>query len=125
MIGALESVWHFFFGWPALAILIGIAATAAAVFSENIIVKFAIPDLRKWAVVVAVIAFSFTAISGKYYNDGLAEKQRQWDSALVREGSGGEKDRSDAVRTVGPMPADRGVFRSDPFNRNRSGRPVE
>ena len=121
MIGALESAWHFVFGWPAVAVLIGIAATAAAVFSENIIVKFAIPDLRKWAVVVAVIAFSFTAIAGKFYNDGLSEKQRQWDADLAREATSGAKILLDAERAARSDTPD--SLRNDSWNRGNRKRP--
>lgn len=118
----LESLWHFVFGWPSVAILIGAAATAIAILEPK---QFdAITDLRKWAIVVAVIAFSFTAIAGKYYDDGLAEKKRQWDAALVKETERGEQAGTDAAATVGPITTDRSLFRSDPFNRDRGKPPV-
>jgi hypothetical protein len=121
IMSAIESAWHFVFGWPAVAVLIGIAATAAAIFSENIIIKFAIPDLRKWAICVAVVAFSFTAIAGKYYNDGLAEKRRQWDADLEREAANGAKILLDAGRDARSDTPD--SLRNDSWNRGNRKRP--
>lgn len=126
MLGAwsLYSAWSLFWSSATLGTLIGCGAVAVAVFSGNIIVRFAIPDLRKWAIVVAVIAFGYSATFTRGMNHGLAVKQSEWDSALVKEAGGAEKDRTDAVRTIGPMPTDRSLFRSDPFNRNRDGAAV-
>jgi hypothetical protein len=119
MIGnALASIGHFFFGWPSVSILVGVAALVIATLEPPIIAAI-IPDLRKWSIAVAVIAFSLTSIAGKYYDDGLTEKQRQWDAAVTRETANGEKARVDAVATIGPVPANRSVFKHDPFNRNR------
>lgn len=120
---ALDSAWRFVLSSASVATLIGCGAVAAAVFSENIIVKFAIPDLRKWAIVVAAVAFSYTFIAGKFYNDGLSVKQAQLEASLAREAENGEKARSDAERIIGPMPTDRSVFRDDPFNLDR-GQPA-
>ncbi len=114
----LHSAWNFVASSASIGTLVGCAAVAVAVFSGNIIVKFAIPDLRKWAIFVAVIAFGYTAVLGKGYVHGLAVKQSQWDAALAAETIAGDTARSDAVRTVGPMPSDRRMLRSDPFNRN-------
>lgn len=99
MIGWFESLWHFFFGWPSVAIIVGIIAVVIA-FLEPPVVAALIPDLRKWAIAVAVVAFSLTTIAGKYYHDGLAEKQQQLDAALARETANGEAARANAVRSV-------------------------
>ena len=120
----LNSVWNFVASSASMGTLIGCAAVAVAVFSGNIIVRFAIPDLRKWAIVVAVIAFGYTAVLGKGYVHGLAVKQSQWDAALAAEAIAGDTARSDAVGTIGPMPSDRRVLRSDPFNRNSGTEPI-
>jgi hypothetical protein len=96
---ALASVAHFFFGWPSLAVIIGIVALVIATL-EPPIVAAVIPDLRRTAIAVAIIAFTFTSIAGKYYHDGLGEKQREWDAAVTQEAANGEKARADAVATV-------------------------
>lgn len=114
----LNSIWNFVWSSASIATIIGCLAVAAAVFSQNIIVKFAIPDLRQWAILIAVIAFGYTFTFGRGYSHGLAIKQAQWNAALVKEADKGEKARTDAERTVGPVPPDRSVLRSDPFNRN-------
>lgn len=117
----LNSLWHFVISSASLGTLVGIAAVLVAVFLPK---PFDwITDLRKWAIVVAAIAFSFTAVAGKFYNDGLHVKQAQWDAALDREAGKGEKARDDAARTVGPLPSERGVLRGDPFNRNSGTEP--
>lgn len=118
----LQSLWHFLFGWPSLCILVGCAASAIAILEPKQL--DAITDLRKWCLVVAVIAFSLTAIAGKFYDDGLTEKQRQWDNALAKETKQGEQAGTDAADTVGPLSTDRSLFRSDPFNRDRGKPPV-
>lgn len=123
MLTFFADVWHFLFGWPSLLILVGAAATAIAVLEPKQL--DAITDLRKWAIVVAAIAFTCTGLLAHGYSNGLAEKQRQWDSALASEATAGEKARSDAVDTVGPVPADRSVFRGDPWNRDAGAQPTK
>lgn len=119
---ALNSLWNFVFGWAGIDMLVGFAAVAVAVLEP----KFmdAITDLRKWAIVVAVCAFTFTGLLAHGYSNGLAVKQAQWDAALVKETGNGETARSDAERTVGPVPASRELLRGDPFNRNLGKPPV-
>lgn len=115
-----QSLWAFVFSSASIATLIGCGALlVAATLPKQL--DF-ITDLRKWAVVVAAIAFSYTAIAGKFYNDGLAEKQRQWDEAVQREAGKSEEARADAERTIGAESSDRSLFRNDPFNRNRDGK---
>jgi hypothetical protein len=122
----LQSLWHFFFGWPTVDVLVGSACIAIAVFETWIINSIPapfnklIPDLRKWAIVGAVVAFTFLSISGKFYHDGLAEKQRQWDAALATEAVKGEQARTDAESTVRNESPD-GV-RNDPRNRDNWGK---
>src|SRR6266571_5377492 len=76
MMGWIEAIWHFLFGWPSVAILVGVAATLIAVL-EPPALDALIPNLRKFAIIVAVVAFSLTAIMGKFYNDGLREIKSQ------------------------------------------------
>ena len=120
----LSLAWHFLFGWAGIDLLIGIACVAVAIL-EPPIVAVLIPDLRKWAIAGAVVAFTLTGAITYGYKNGSDEKQRQWDAALVRELELGERARSSAVATVGPMPSDRGVFRGDPDNRDRGEQAVE
>jgi hypothetical protein len=118
----LQSWVSFILSSASITTLIGGAAVAVAILLPKQL-DF-ITDLRKWAIVVAVVALSYTTVAGKFYHEGLAEKQRQWDNALLQEAANGEEARADAERTVGPESSDRGLFRSDPFNRNRDGKPV-
>lgn len=105
----IEAAWHFLIGWAGIDFVIGALAVAVAVF---------VPLLRRWAIATAIVAFTLMGAISYGYNEGLKETMRQWDAALAREAAAGEKARADAVATVGPVPADRGVFRSDPDNRD-------
>lgn len=116
----IESFWHFVFGWPSVCVLVGAAAVAVAILEPKQL--DAITDLRKWAICVAVIAFSLTAIAGKYYDDGLKEKQRQWDVALQREATDGAKILSDAERAARADTPD--SLRNDSWNRGSRDKPV-
>lgn len=111
-----QAAWHFIASSASVATLIGCGALAVAILEPKFL--DAITDLRKWAIVVAAVAFSYTAIAGKFYNDGLREKQREWNAALARETVNGEKARSDAVVTIGPVPPDRSMFSGDKWNRD-------
>lgn len=117
-----QSAGAFLWSWASVNIIVGCVAVAVAVLLPKQL-DF-VTDLRKWAIMVAVVAFTLTGAIAHGFKIGLAEKQRQWDAALVRESGQSEKDRADAERVVGPMPTDRSVFRNDPFNRNRNGPPV-
>lgn len=114
----LASIGHFFFGWPSVSVIVGIVALVIATLEPPWLAVI-IPDLRRTAIAVAVVAFTFTGIAGKYYNDGLRERQSQWDAAVAKEAASGDKARADAVVSVGPVPANRSVFNHDPHNRNR------
>jgi hypothetical protein len=116
----LQSLWAFVWSSASISVLVGSAAVFVAIALPKWL--YFITDLRKWAIVVAAIAFSYTSIAGKFYHDGLAEKQRQWDEAVLREAAKSEAARDDAERTVGAESSDRSVFRNDPFNRNRDGK---
>lgn len=113
--GWLEALWHFLFGWPSVAILIGCVAVAVAVL-EPPALDALIPNLRKFAILVAVVAFSITAIMGKYYNDGLNEIRAQVDKGLDREAVQGEAARDDAVHAVDAAGPD--GLRNDRWNRD-------
>ncbi len=117
----LELAWHFVFGWAGVDMLIGFAAVAIAVLEPKQL--DAITDLRKWAIGVAVVAFTFTGLIAHGYKSGSDEVKRQWNAALAKEADRGEAARDDADRTVGPMPSDRRMLRSDPFNRNSGAEP--
>ena len=119
MMGWIEAIWHFIFGWPSVTILIGAAATAVAIL-EPPAIALVIPGLRRLAIIVAVVAFSITAIMGKYYNDGLNEIKAQVNDGLAREAVQGEAARDDAVHAVDA--AGPGGLRDDRWNRNRERR---
>ncbi|MCW2228079.1 hypothetical protein QIH87_49890 (plasmid) [Bradyrhizobium elkanii] len=117
---SVHAAWEYIASTATLANLIGAAAVAVAILLPKPL-DF-ITDLRKWAIVVAVIAFGYSSVLFKGYSDGLAVKQSEWDAALVKAADSGEKDRAEAERIVGPVTNDRSVFASDPDNRNRIGR---
>ena len=116
----LQSFAAFLWSWATIDIVVGVAATAVAVLTPPWLTFF-IPDLRKWAIATAVVAFTLTGTIAYGFKNGIDEKQRQWDAALGREGINGEKDRTDAERAVGPITTDRRVFDNDPDNRDRDG----
>lgn len=116
-----NTIWHFIASSASAATIVGgIAVTVAVLLPKQL--DF-ITDLRKWAIVVAVIAFSYTAIAGKFYNDGLAVKQTEWDSAIDVEADNGEQARTDAESAVRALPAD--GMRNDPRNRDNRGKQPE
>lgn len=110
----LNSIWHYVVSSAALSTLIGGAAVAIAVLLPK---QFDwITDLRKWAIVVAVCAFSYSLIYGWGYRHGLQVKQDQWDAALVTEFERGTKAGDDAANTVrGDTPK---RVRDDQWNRD-------
>ena len=116
---AAASAWGFIASSASIATLIGCGAVAVAILLPKPF-DF-ITDLRKWAVVVAVVAFSFTAIAGKFYHDGLAEKQRQWNVALDREAVNGAKILLDAGRAARNDTPD--SLRLDSWNRGARIKP--
>jgi hypothetical protein len=122
MFSIIEAVWHFLFGWAGIDMLVGFAAVAIAILEPKQL--DAITDLRKWAICIAVVAFTLMGAIAHGYKDGFQECKRQWDAALVNETDNGEAARSKAVDFVGPVPASRELLRSDPFNRNRGEPPV-
>ena len=77
----LYSLWQLVAGLFSVANIIGIAAVAVAVLEPPIVSSF-VPHLRTFAIYVAIAAFSFSAIAGKYYHDGLVVKQAEWDAAV-------------------------------------------
>jgi hypothetical protein len=117
LLSTLAAVWHFLFGWAGIDMLVGFAAVAVAVLLPKQL-DF-ITDLRKWAICVAVVAFTLMGAIAHGYKNGFNECKRQWDGALVKETDNGEAARTNAVDSVGPVPASRELLRSDPFNRNR------
>lgn len=103
--------------------LIGIVAVAVAISMPTLPKWLPFSNLRQWAILVAAISFGYSAVLTKGYDHGLSVKQAEWNAALVKEADSGEAARSDALRTVGPLPADRRMLRSDPFNRNSGTEP--
>jgi hypothetical protein len=118
-----SSLWHLLLSSASLTAIIGGIAVAIAILLPKQL-DF-ITDLRKWAIVVAICAFGYTFVYDRGYAHGLKVKQAEWDAGLVKEADHATTDRSDAVRTVGPVPSDRRVFDNDPFNRNRGGKVLE
>jgi hypothetical protein len=117
----LHAIWNYLFGWAGIDVLVGAAACVIAALEPPFIAVL-IPDLRKWAIAVAVVAFTFMGIEAHGYKLGLDEKQRQWDAAIAREAVNGEKARADAERDIGPVTSDRSMFSSDPDNRDGDGK---
>lgn len=111
----LQLIWHFLFGWAGIDMLIGFACVAVAVLTPPAITVF-IPDLRKWAVYGAVVAFTLTGAIAYGYKNGSDEMRRQWDAALVREFDTGEKILRDSVRDARSDTPER--MRNDRWNRD-------
>jgi hypothetical protein len=93
-----DSIWHFILSSASISTLVGIAATAVAVLMPSWL--SAITDLRKWAIVVAVIAFAHTAVAAKFYKEGLDVKQAQWDAAVQAALNASNEARSAAERDI-------------------------
>lgn len=108
----LDSLWHFVFSSASLGTIIGGSAIAIAILLPPALTVF-LPQLRLYAIIVAVVAFSFTSIAGKFYNDGLSVKQAQWDAALKATEAEGVKARTDAQSAV-----DSGKLRDDRNDRD-------
>ena len=81
-------IWNLLFGSFSLATMIGMAAVAVAVLSPPFLSAL-IPKLRWIAVYVAIGAFTYSFVAGKFYHDGLTAKQSEWDAALARQRRGG------------------------------------
>ncbi len=113
----LHTVWEFVASSASVATIVGCIAVAVAVLLPKQL-DF-ITDLRKWAIVVAVLAFSYTAVAGKFFNDGIAAKQGEWNAAIAAEAEKGEAARADAVASVPAATADRSVYAADPWNRDK------
>lgn len=108
-------VWGLLFSSFSVAILIGIGAVAVAILTPPIIARF-IPNLRVTAIYVAIGAFSYSFVAGKFYNDGVSAKQSEWDASLAKEVRDGEKILEDAKRDAGSDTPD--SVRNDPWNRD-------
>lgn len=119
----LAEAWNFLCGWGGISIAIGVVATAIAILEPKQLDL--ITDLRKWAITVAVIAFSSTGLIAHGYKNGIAVKQAEWNKALAAEAVNGEKDRAAAVAAVGSDDPDRSVFQNDPFNRDAGQQPTK
>lgn len=115
--GFAQSAWHFLFGWAGVDMLIGFACAAIAILEPPIVAAL-IPDLRKWAIAGAVVAFTLMGAIAYGFKNGQADIQGRWDAALVRELAAGEKARGDAERDR-PGASDRSMFNDDWFNRDR------
>lgn len=115
----LDSLWHFVWSSASIGTLVGAAATAVAILQPKQLDRFT--DLRKWMVVVAVVAFSYTSVAGKFYHDGLSVKQAQWDEALRTEAGDGAKILSDARRDAARDTPD--SLRNDSWNRDNWVKP--
>lgn len=120
----IEAAWNFLFGWAGVDFLIGLACVAVALFETWIInsvpaiVAKLIPDLRKWAIAGAVIAFTCMGCIAYGHKNGIDFTRAQWDAAIRKEAVNGEAARADAERSI-PRTDDRRVFDADPDNRDR------
>jgi len=111
-----SALWQLVISTFSVANIIGGIAVAVAVFSGNIIVRFAIPDLRKWAVVVAVCAFGYSVVYTKGFSHGLSAKQIEWDAASAASVSKSKKARANADGSISDAAPDE--LRNDPDNRD-------
>lgn len=117
----LASIWALIISSFSVATVIGGVALAIAILEPAIIAAL-IPDLRKWAIVVAVIAFGYSAVFTKGMDYGLSVKQDQWDTAAKQEVVNGTAARTKAVATVRALPPD--SVRNDGWNRDNWKRSV-
>lgn len=99
----------------SIATLIGAGAVAVAVLTPPGLARF-IPNLRLTAICVALAAFSYSSVAGKFYHDGLSVKQAEWDAALGREAESGEQILDDALRDAASDTPD--SVRANPWNRD-------
>jgi hypothetical protein len=117
----IHALWKFVESSASVATLIGCGALAVAILEPTILARYT--DLRKWALAVAAVAFSYVFIGGYFYHLGLAEKQAEWDRALVQEVENGKKALDDAIAAEPVVPTDRRLFSGDHYNRD-SGKSV-
>lgn len=116
----IAAAWNYIFGWAGVDMLVGIAFVAVAVL-EPPFVAVLIPDLRKWAIAGAVIAFTCMGCIAYGHKNGIDFTRAQWNAALDRQIVGGEKARDDAVRDIGPLTSNRRLFDNDRDNRDGPG----
>jgi hypothetical protein len=112
---SLGAVWALIISSFSIATVVGVIALAIAIL-EPAIVAALIPDLRKWAILVAVIALGYSAVFTKGMDYGLSVSKNQLDAAVVKESANGEAARAHAVATVRAMPS--GSVRNDGWNRD-------
>jgi hypothetical protein len=104
--GLWPIVWHF-----------GVAGGLVLLCAAG--VYFA-PTLKRklWFVAIGGIIAVFSIAVAIGVSLGEKHVRSQWNTALEKEAENGETARTDAVDSIGPLSADRGVFRGDPFNRD-------
>jgi hypothetical protein len=115
----IEAAWNYLFGWAGVDFLVGVAFTALAVLVPPGVAAL-VPDLRKTAIAVAVVAFTCMGCIAYGHKSGIDFTRAQWAAALQREAGNGEAARSDLERSI-PRTDDRRMFDNDPDNRDRDG----
>jgi hypothetical protein len=80
MLWTLNQLWHFMLSPVPIATLIGCGAAAVAVLLPPFIAAI-VPNLRIVAICVAVGAFAYISVAGKFYNDGLKVERAISDKA--------------------------------------------
>lgn len=113
------SVWALIISTFSIATVVGGIALAIAILLPKQL-DF-ITDLRKWAIVVAVIAFGYSAVFTKGMDYGLSVKQAQIEASAKQEAVNGEAAHSDAVATVRALPP--ASVRDDGWNRDNWKQP--
>ncbi len=117
----VKAAWDFIFGWAGVDMLVGFACIAVAAFETWIIGALGplgrfVPDLRKWALAAAVVAFTLTGAIGYGYKNGVSFTKSEWVAAQRQEITDGERIHDEAVRDSRSDTPD--VVRNDSWNRD-------
>lgn len=102
MFGAwtLNAVWQLIVSSFSITNLIGIGAVAVAVSMPTLPKWLPFSNLRQWAILVAVVAFGYSAVLTKGVDYGLSIKQAEWDAAVKSSIEKSKVARTDAERDL-------------------------
>ena len=88
--------------------------TMAGIGAAAVAIAWFFPQFRQAAIAVAVAAAGLLTARRIGRHEGAADKQKEWDDAILRDVQRGEAARRDAERDV-----DAGRVRGDQWNRDR------